>query len=284
MRWCVQHNRALRELWVGRTQIGADGAKSLAQALQVVVGSDQLMQAGGAHLISSHLCAVLCCAVICVCVCAQHNHTLHALYLEWNQISAAGAEAMAHALMVRALHCFCGVMAHAQPPAERVHGWSAAEWELHVLGDALWCGVVVCGAMLCGAQHNHTLHTLWIDWNRCGADGAQALAHALKVRMRGGGREGVRRPPTLQCAALSAESALCCAVLCCVVRWVVLCCAQQNKTLQTLHFEGNQIGAAGAQALADALKAGAECRERWERGKRAVQWCIEFSGVVCDVF
>ncbi len=44
---------------------------------------------------------------------------------------------------------------------------------------------VVCqcyGVLMCCAQHNHTLQTLDLRDNQIGADGAKALAEALKVR------------------------------------------------------------------------------------------------------
>jgi hypothetical protein len=70
-------------------------------------------------------------------VCAQHNHSLRALALGDNQIGAAGAQALAHALKARV--------------SEWVSGWKQAVGE-SVLEradkevwcvDALWGGVFV---------------------------------------------------------------------------------------------------------------------------------------------
>ncbi len=61
------------------------------------------------------------------------------------------------------------------------------------------CFAVGMFALACGAQHNQMLQTLDVRWNQIGADGATALAEALKVRCvkwiwRGmGGRNG---PPS----------------------------------------------------------------------------------------
>jgi hypothetical protein len=50
-----------------------------------------------------------------------------------------------------------------------------------VEGDGVVCGgMYVCGCM-CFVQHNQSLQTLNLEENSIGAEGAKALAEALKV-------------------------------------------------------------------------------------------------------
>ncbi len=65
---------------------------------------------------------------------------------------------------------------------------------------------------------------------------------------------------------------VCCTVLCCVV-WGMMCAgacgAQHNRTLQVLDLDWNQIGSAGAKAVAEALKVRARPSARAATAQRS---------------
>ncbi len=107
MSCCVQHNHTLESLCLHDNEIGADGAKALAEAL--AVSSDTLEAAHSEeHSIFQPnrwterrlLIRPLRYVVLCVAFRAQHNRALQTLELRWNGIDSVGATALAAALKV----------------------------------------------------------------------------------------------------------------------------------------------------------------------------------------
>ncbi len=85
------------------------------------------------------------------------------------------------------------------------------------------------------------LQELRLDSNEIGADGAKALAEALKVRS-----DIVACKESLPVRTKSR-----------VLRCVDACglaCVQVNRALRTLDVDDNEIGADGAKAFSEALK------------------------------
>jgi Ran GTPase-activating protein (RanGAP) involved in mRNA processing and transport len=170
---------------------------------------------------------------------SENDPTLKELDVNYNSIGAAGASALAEALMVNKTLTTLYVRdsgigdagATALADALKVNKTLTT---LHVYNDSI--GAAGAAAIAEALKVNKTLATLDVNSNSIGDAGAAAIAEALKVNKTLATLDVYNDSIGAAGAAAIAEA------------------LKVNKTLVTLDVGGNSIGAAGASALAEALK------------------------------